>query len=62
MAIQLDQSNYLAYQQQQVLGIAVPFTSIIILCKNAGWLNPFCRAKPTGFEFPSSNFLVQITY
>jgi hypothetical protein len=57
MAIQLDQSNYLAYQQQQVLGIAVSFTSISILCKNAGRLNPFCRAKPTGFwvffiEFP----------
>jgi hypothetical protein len=62
MAIQLDQSNYLAYQQQQVLGIAAPFTSISILCKNAGRLNPFCRAKPRGFEFFSSNFLVQITY
>jgi hypothetical protein len=59
IAIQLDQSNYLAYQQQQVLGIAVPFTTISILCKNAGRLNPFCRAKPTGFEFSSSNFFVQ---
>jgi len=59
MAIQLDQSNYLAYQEHQVLGIAVPFTSISILRKNAGRLNPFCRAKPTGFEFSSSNFIVR---
>jgi hypothetical protein len=30
----LDQSNYLA-NQQQMLGFVVPFTSLSILCKNA---------------------------
>jgi hypothetical protein len=31
----LDQSNYLA-NQQQVLGFAIPFTNLSIHCKNAG--------------------------
>jgi hypothetical protein len=39
----MDQSNRLA-NQKQVLGFAVPFTSLRILCKNAG-LKPFCSAK-----------------
>jgi hypothetical protein len=40
IATELDQSNYLA-DQQQVSGFAVPFTSLSILCKNAG-PKPFC--------------------
>jgi hypothetical protein len=40
IATHLDQSNYLA-NQQQVLGFAVPFTSLSKLCKNAG-PKPFC--------------------
>jgi hypothetical protein len=39
MATHLDQSNYLA-NQQQVLGFAVPFTSLSKLCQIAG-LKPF---------------------
>jgi hypothetical protein len=35
IATHLDQSNYLA-NQQQVLGFAVTFTSLSKLCKNAG--------------------------
>jgi len=40
MATHLDQSNYLA-NQQQVLGFAVPFTSLSKLCQIAG-PKPFC--------------------
>ncbi len=53
----LDCSNYLA-NQQQVLGFVVPFTSLSILCKNAG-PKPLCWAKPACFDFSSSNFLLQ---
>jgi hypothetical protein len=35
IATHLDQSNHLA-NQQQVLGFAMPFASLNILCKNAG--------------------------
>jgi hypothetical protein len=35
-------TNDLAYQQQQVLGFAMPFASrSILMCKNAG-PKPFC--------------------
>jgi len=34
-ATHLDQSNHLA-NQQQVLGFALPFASLSIMCKNAG--------------------------
>ncbi len=40
IANHLDQSNHLA-NQQQVLGFAVPFASLRILCKSAG-PKPFC--------------------
>jgi hypothetical protein len=40
IATHLDQSNYLA-NQQQVLGFAMPFTSLSIMCKIAG-PKPFC--------------------
>jgi hypothetical protein len=40
LATHLDQSNNLA-NQQQVLGFAVPFSSLNILSKNAG-PKPFC--------------------
>jgi hypothetical protein len=39
-ATHLDRSKYLA-NQQQVLGFVVPFTSLSILCKNAG-PKPLC--------------------
>jgi len=42
----------------QVLGFAVPFTSLSKLCKYAG-LKPFCGAKPACCDFSSSNFYVQ---
>jgi len=42
VAPHLEQSNYLA-NQQQVLGLAVAFTSLCIQCKNAG-SKPFCWA------------------
>jgi hypothetical protein len=48
----MDQSNHLA-NQQQVLGFAVPFASLGILCKNAR-LKPFCSAKQAGFDFSST--------
>jgi hypothetical protein len=57
MATHLDQSNYLA-NQQQVLGFAVPFTSLSKLCQIAG-PKPFCCTKPTCFDFSSSNFNLQ---
>jgi hypothetical protein len=53
----LGQSNYPA-NQQEVLGFAVPFTSLSKLCKNAG-PKPFCCAKPACFDFTSSNFNLQ---
>jgi hypothetical protein len=36
IAAHLDQSNYLANQQQQVLGLAVSFSSLSILYKKNG--------------------------
>jgi hypothetical protein len=57
IATHLDQSNYLA-NQEQVLGFAVPFTSLSKLCKNAG-PKPFCWAKLACFDFSSSNFYLQ---
>jgi hypothetical protein len=53
----LDQSNYLA-NQQEVLDFAVQFTSLIKLCKNVV-PKPFCSAKPACFDFSSSNFNLQ---
>jgi hypothetical protein len=43
----MDQSNHLA-NQQQVLGFAVPFASLGILCKNAG-LKPFLLSQTGRF-------------
>jgi len=40
IATHLDQSNHLA-NQEQVLGFAVPFTSLCKLCNSAGQ-KPFC--------------------
>jgi hypothetical protein len=54
IATDLDQSNYLA-NQQQVLVFAVPFTSLSKLGKNAK-PKPFCWTKPVCFDFSSSNF------
>jgi hypothetical protein len=42
VATHLEQSNYLANQQQE-LGLAVAFTSLCIQCKNVG-SKPFCCA------------------
>jgi hypothetical protein len=41
-----------------MLGFALPFTSLSILCENAG-PKPFCRANPACFEFSLANFLLQ---
>jgi hypothetical protein len=57
MATHLGQSNYVA-NQQQVLGFAVPFTSLSKLCQIAG-LKPFFWTKPSCFDFSSSNFNLQ---
>ncbi len=43
----------------QVLGFAVPFTSLSKLCQNAQ-PKPFCWAKTACFNFYSSNFNLQI--
>ncbi len=59
IATHLAQSNYLV-DQQQVVGFAVPFTGLFTLCENAG-SKPFCWAKPSCFDFSSSNFLCRAT-
>jgi len=41
-----------------MLGIAVPFTSLSITCKNAG-SKPFCWANPGCFDFPWPKFLLK---
>jgi hypothetical protein len=56
IAIHLDQSNYVA-NQQQVLCSVVPFTSLSILWINA-WPKPFYWAKLACLDFSSSNFLL----
>ncbi len=54
-----NQSINQSINQQQVLCSAMPFTSLrIILWKNAG-PKPFCWAKPTCFDFSSSDILLQ---
>ncbi len=57
IATHLDQSNYLA-NQQQVLCFAVPFTSLYILCTNAG-SKPFCGENWHVLTFCSSDFSLQ---
>jgi len=57
IATHLDQSNYLA-NQQQVLCFAVPFTSLCILCTNAG-SKPFCGENWHVLTFCSSDFPLQ---
>jgi hypothetical protein len=54
IAAHLDQSNYLANQQQQLLGLAVSFSSLSMLYKKNGlW------AKLASFDFFSFNFCLQ---
>ncbi len=60
IATHMDQSNHLA-NQQQVLGFAVPFASLGILCKNAG-LKPFCSAKQAGFDFSSTKLCCTVHF
>ncbi len=57
IATHLDQSNYLT-NQHEMLCLAVPFTSLIKLCTNAG-PKPFCWAKLTCSDFSSSEFNLQ---
>jgi hypothetical protein len=52
-------AHYLA--NQQVLGFAVPFASLGILCKNAG-LKPFCSAKQAGFDFSSTKLCCTVYF
>ncbi len=56
IATPLDQSNYLA-NQQQVLVSAVPFPRISTLWKNAGSIS-FCCTQPACFDFSSFKFLL----
>jgi hypothetical protein len=53
----LDQSIYIP-NWQQVLGFAVPATSLSKLCRNVG-PKPFCWAKLACFNFSLSNFNLQ---
>ncbi len=54
IATHLDQSNYLA-NQQQVLGFAMPFTTRSTEYKIAG-PKPFAEPNQHAFDFSSSNF------
>jgi hypothetical protein len=44
-----------------VLGFAVPFASLSIVCKNAG-SKAFCWAKPACFDFSSSKICCQVDW
>jgi hypothetical protein len=60
IAILLNQSNHLA-NQQQVLGFAVPFATLSILCENAG-SKPFCWGKLACFDFSSSKICCTVQW
>ncbi len=59
IATHLDQSNHLT-NQQQVLGVAVPFASLSILCKNVG-TNHFAEPNQHALIFLHPKFAVQCT-